>query len=231
LRSLKKDNTGYDLKSLFLGAEGTLGIITKAVLKLFPKPKDLATAFIAVPSPKVAVEILSAAREASEDNVTSFEFMGRLGLEFTLRHTPGIVDPLSERHEWYVLMEWSSPRAPEENGSGLKDKMEAFLGDMLELGPTEKALHAGLAALPEIAGVDAFYLAGPCMKALYDALPSEKRGDWYEDSDKLAQRARRVIDAGDVCMVKGSLGMVMRRVVDEIKRLGTAGDPQAQEEG
>ena len=142
LRSLKKDNTGYDLKQLFMGAEGTLGIITKAVLKLFPKPKDLATAFIAVPNPKVAVEILSAAREASEDNVTSFEFMGRLGLDFTLRHTPGIVDPLSERHEWYVLMEWSSPRAPEENGSGLKDKMETFLGDMLEQGKVLDAAPA-----------------------------------------------------------------------------------------
>jgi FAD/FMN-containing dehydrogenase len=142
MRALKKDNTGYDLKNLFMGAEGTLGIITRAVLKLFPKPKDMATAFIAVPNPKVAVEILSAAREASEDNVTSFEFMGRLGLDFVLRHTPGVVDPIQGKHEWYVLMEWSSPR----EGGGLKDKMESFLGEMLEQGKVLDAAPAQSAA-------------------------------------------------------------------------------------
>ena len=141
LRALKKDNTGYDLKNLFMGAEGTLGIITKAVLKLFPKPKDVATAFVAVPNPQVAVEILSAAREASEDNVTSFEFMGRLGLDFVLRHTPGVVDPLGDRHDWYVLMEWSSPR-PATDGGGLKEKMEGFLGAMLEAGKVLDAAPA-----------------------------------------------------------------------------------------
>jgi UDP-N-acetylmuramoyl-tripeptide--D-alanyl-D-alanine ligase len=106
----------------------------------------------------------------------------------------------------------------------------AFLGDMLELGPTEMDLHAGLAALPELDGIDAVYLAGPRMRALHDALPPQKRGEWFEDSEKLAARARRVIDAGDVCMVKGSLGMAMRRVVDSIKTLGTASDSQSREE-
>src|SRR5882672_4348200 len=82
LRALKKDNTGYDLRDLYLGAEGTLGIITRAVLKLSPKPKDTATSWIAVPSPDAAVALLSGAHAASEDNVTSCELMGRMGLEF-----------------------------------------------------------------------------------------------------------------------------------------------------
>jgi len=106
----------------------------------------------------------------------------------------------------------------------------AFLGDMLELGPTEDELHAGMAELPEIAGIDVIHTAGPRMKALHSALPAEKRGDWYEDSELLAQRARRVIDAGDVCMVKGSLGMAMRRVVESIKALGSVHGAQAPEE-
>lgn len=106
----------------------------------------------------------------------------------------------------------------------------AFLGDMLELGPTENALHAGLAGLPEIAGIDLVHLAGPRMRQLHAALPPDKRGEWFEDSAALAARARRLVDAGDVCMVKGSLGMAMRRVVDSIKALGEARAPHAPDE-
>ena len=90
LRALKKDNTGYDLRDLYLGAEGTLGIITKAVLKLWPKPKDVATAWIAVPSPDAAVTLLSGAHAASEDNVTSCELMARQGVDLVLQAHPGL---------------------------------------------------------------------------------------------------------------------------------------------
>ncbi|HEY4170017.1 MAG TPA: FAD-binding oxidoreductase, partial [Reyranella sp.] len=136
LRALKKDNTGYDLRDLYLGAEGTLGIITKAILKLWPKPKDNATSWSAVPSPQAAVELLSGAYAASEDNVTSCELMGRQGIDLVLQHIPGTTDPLSEKHDWYVLMEWSSTRPPREgdNTGGLRDKMEAYLGEAMEKG-------------------------------------------------------------------------------------------------
>jgi FAD/FMN-containing dehydrogenase len=136
LRALKKDNTGYDLRDLYLGAEGTLGIITRAVLKLWPKPKDVATSWIAVPSPEAAVALLSGAHAASEDNVTSCELMSRQGIDFVLKHIPGAADPLAEKYDWYVLLEWSSsrPRREGENQSGLREKMEAFLGEEMESG-------------------------------------------------------------------------------------------------
>ena len=136
LRALKKDNTGYDLRDLYLGAEGTLGIVTKAVLKLWPKPKDVATSWIAVPSPDAAVALLSGAHAASEDNVTSCELMSRQGVDLVLKHIPGAIDPLAERHDWYVLLEWSSTRARRAgaNETGLSEKMEAYLGEALEKG-------------------------------------------------------------------------------------------------
>ena len=136
LRALKKDNTGYDLRDLYLGAEGTLGIITKAILKLWPKPKDHATSWSAVPSPQAAVELLSGAYAASEDNVTSCELMGRQGIDLVLRHIPGTADPLGDKHDWYVLMEWSSTRARRDgtNAGSLREKMESYLGEVMEKG-------------------------------------------------------------------------------------------------
>ncbi|HUF87321.1 MAG TPA: UDP-N-acetylmuramoylalanyl-D-glutamyl-2,6-diaminopimelate--D-alanyl-D-alanine ligase [Thermohalobaculum sp.] len=117
-----------------------------------------------------------------------------------------------------------------EQGRIARGRRIAFLGDMLELGPTEEALHAGLAELPELDGIDQLHLAGPRMRSLHAALPPEKRGAWFEDSAQLAERARRLVDAGDVCMVKGSLGMVMRRVVEAIRGLGTARSAYAADE-
>ncbi|MCW5738241.1 MAG: FAD-binding oxidoreductase [Enhydrobacter sp.] len=136
MRALKKDNTGYDLRDLYLGAEGTLGIITKAILKLWPKPKDVATSWIAVASPAAAVELLSGAYAASEDNVTSCELMSRQGIELVLKNIHGATDPLADRHDWYVLLEWSSSRPPRHgaNQTGLREKMETYLGEAMEKG-------------------------------------------------------------------------------------------------
>jgi FAD/FMN-containing dehydrogenase len=113
LTGLRKDNTGYDVKSLFLGAEGTLGIITAACLKLHPPPRSRATAFVALRDPQAAVALLTALREASGDLVSSFELIPRIGVELTLRHIPGIVEPLDTRSEWYALCELSTSRANE----------------------------------------------------------------------------------------------------------------------
>ncbi|HTU66869.1 MAG TPA: FAD-binding oxidoreductase [Steroidobacteraceae bacterium] len=113
LTGLRKDNTGYDIKSLFLGAEGTLGVITAACLKLFPAQRVRATAFVAVRDPDAAVSLLGSLRESSGDRVSSFELIPRVGIDLTTRHIPGVVDPLGSPSAWYVLCELSSSRADE----------------------------------------------------------------------------------------------------------------------
>lgn len=138
LRQLRKDNTGYDLKDLFIGAEGTLGIITAAVLKLFPMPAARATAFLAVPDPAAALDLLNAAKAGAGGTLTTFELMPRMGLDFVLRHAAGARDPLSESSPWYVLMEVSAQSA-----AGLDEAVEAFLGEALEKGIVTDAALAG----------------------------------------------------------------------------------------
>ena len=110
LRALRKDNTGYDLKHLFIGAEGTLGLITAATLKLFPRPRAQATAWVAVPDPAAAVRLLARLRDAAGDNVTAFEIVGRPALELVLRHIPNARDPLAGKPAWQVLIELSGTR-------------------------------------------------------------------------------------------------------------------------
>ena len=110
LRALRKDNTGYDLKHLFIGAEGTLGLITAATLKLFPRPQTHATAWVAVPDPAAAVRLLGRLRDAAGDNVTAFEIVGRAALDLVLRHIPNARDPLAGKPAWQVLIELSGAR-------------------------------------------------------------------------------------------------------------------------
>src|SRR5437870_4307777 len=108
LNKLKKDNTGYDLKNLFIGAEGTLGVITAAVLRLVPRPHSVETAFAGVPTPQAALDLLGLAQERTAGEVTSLELMTRAGIEAVLRYGSGCRDPLRQPHAWYVLIELSS---------------------------------------------------------------------------------------------------------------------------
>jgi FAD/FMN-containing dehydrogenase len=128
LGTLRKDNTGYDLKALFLGAEGTLGIITAASLKLFPKMRTCATAFAAIRDPRAAVTLLGRLRETSGDRVSSFELIPRVAVDLTTRHIPGVRDPLDARHDWYALCELTSTRAADP----LADLLEQSLAGALE---------------------------------------------------------------------------------------------------
>jgi D-lactate dehydrogenase (cytochrome) len=138
LRILRKDNTGYDLKHLFIGGEGTLGIVTAAVLKLFPKPKDIQTAFCALADLDAAISLLSRARATTGDQVTAFELIPRIGLEMAIAHVHGVTDPLADRHDWYVLMELSTSRSD----AGLQDSLETLLGAAMEEGEVVDAVLA-----------------------------------------------------------------------------------------
>jgi FAD/FMN-containing dehydrogenase len=103
LRSLRKDNSGYDLKHLFIGAEGTLGIITAAVLKLFPRPKSVATACIAVRDPAAAVGLLAHLRATCGDKISGFEIVSRSCLDLVFKHIPDTHEPFATKHEWIVI--------------------------------------------------------------------------------------------------------------------------------
>ncbi len=129
LNKLKKDNTGYDLKNLFIGAEGTLGVITAAVLRLVPRPRSVETAFAGVASAEAALELLGIAQERTGGDVTSFEIMTRAGIELVLRHAQGCRDPLASPYAWYVLMELSSQQR-----EGLRALLEAILAEGMERG-------------------------------------------------------------------------------------------------
>ncbi|HEX9769131.1 MAG TPA: FAD-binding oxidoreductase [Kiloniellales bacterium] len=131
LRRLRKDNTGYDLKQLFIGAEGTLGIITAAVLRLFPAPARKATAFIGLREVEHAMAILGRARALAGDQLDCAELLPRLGLELTLRHTPDTVDPLGEPHPWYLLLELASSNAGDNLGATLETLLAEAYDDGL----------------------------------------------------------------------------------------------------
>ncbi len=105
LRTLRKDNTGYDLKQLFIGAEGTLGVVTSVALRLFPKPVERVTAFVAVGNPASAIELLARIQDATGSAVAAFELMPRIGIEFVTAHIPQTSDPLAAPSPWYVLVE------------------------------------------------------------------------------------------------------------------------------
>jgi FAD/FMN-containing dehydrogenase len=158
LRGLRKDNTGYDLKHLFVGAEGTLGIITAAVLKLFPRPSASATAWAAVKSPDAALELLALLRRHCGDRINAFELISRNCVELVLRHIPGARDPLSAPHDWYVLTELADSGAQEQLRKELEVALEAAMdaglvldATLAESGAQSEALWRIRESIPEAA--------------------------------------------------------------------------------
>jgi D-lactate dehydrogenase (cytochrome) len=142
LRRLRKDNRGYDLKQLFLGAEGTLGVITAAVLKLFPLPSESCTALVAVADPASATGLLARFRDSSGDAVTSFEYLNRVCLDLVLEHLPDTTDPFDRPHAHYVLLELASGRGD----GGLRSLAESVLVEAFEAGEALDAVIAASAA-------------------------------------------------------------------------------------
>ena len=142
LKSLRKDNTGYDVKSLFIGAEGTLGVITAACLKLFPEPRDSATALVGIDSPAHALELLGRLRGSAGESLTAFELMPRIAVALTVEHIREVANPLDQDAAWYVLVELTSPNAR----SRLSDTLSTALGEAAEHGVVrDAALAASLA--------------------------------------------------------------------------------------
>lgn len=128
LSSLRKDNTGYALDQLLIGAEGTLGVVTKATFRLYPVEKQKHTFWLGVETPAVALQLLSEAREITGDRISVFEFMPHSGLEFVLKHIPGTASPLASRQPWYILLEVASSAKDER----LNEQLDTWIASTLE---------------------------------------------------------------------------------------------------
>lgn len=147
LRALKKDNAGYDLKDLFIGSEGTLGVITAAVLKLVPRPAETATAMVSLARISDALDLLEGAHNVAGQGLTAFEFVPRIAMEFVTRHIPGTRDPFPVAHPWYALLEISGAKP---DGRAQRE-MEAVLIEASERGLLVDAVLA--ASIAEAQGL------------------------------------------------------------------------------
>ncbi len=140
MRGLRKDNTGYDLKNLFIGSEGTLGVITAAVLKLFPQPRRKDTAIVAVPSPEAAVSLLSRCKHHTGTSLAAFELLPHIGIDFAVRHMQA-VNPLQTPSPWYVLLE-AADAMPDSVEEALATAMESGDATDAVIAQTEAQRHA-----------------------------------------------------------------------------------------
>src|SRR5437016_1243223 len=136
LSKLKKDNTGFDLRNLFIGAEGTLGIITAATLRLFPKPRAIETAYVGLKSPAQALKLLSISQNEAAGSLTSFELLADIAVDFSIRHGINVRNPLTTKHPWYVLMELSSVR------DDARPALESILSQAMDKGIVDDAVIA-----------------------------------------------------------------------------------------
>jgi FAD/FMN-containing dehydrogenase len=149
LRGLRKDNTGYDLKQLFLGAEGTLGVITAAVLRLYPRPTASATAWIAVASPAEAVELLAKLRSRVGDRISAFELVSRTCLEAVLAHVPDTRDPLGAPHPWTILAEFGDSGATEDLHERIAEALDGREAVLAQSGEQARSLWRLRESIPE----------------------------------------------------------------------------------
>lgn len=148
LRRLKKDNSGYDLRDLFIGAEGTLGVITGAVLKMVPRPRGRQVAYVGLASPEAALALFEKASQRCGTALTGFELMPRIGIEFTTKHIPGVRDPLASIHPWYALVDISTSDSAETAETMIQELLaEAF----------ETGLVSDAAIASSLAQQDAFW--------------------------------------------------------------------------
>jgi FAD/FMN-containing dehydrogenase len=138
LRALRKDNRGYDMKQIFVGAEGTLGIITRAVLKLFPKPASRVSAWLALADPAAAVAVLERLRARCADELVAYELIGRACVDLVLAHVPSARDPFRQQHAWYVLLDFAG--AVSEHA--LREKLETLLAEEADRGDLADAVIA-----------------------------------------------------------------------------------------
>ncbi|MCC9309773.1 FAD-binding oxidoreductase [Kitasatospora sp. RB6PN24] len=156
LRSLRKDNSGYDLKQLLIGSEGTLGVVTAATVRLVPRPRHQAVALLALPQSTVLTALFALARECFEDRLTALELIGRTGMDLLITQLPDMKDPFARPHPWYLLVEATTTR----DGAGLAAQLESFLAEAIRLElaadavpaldrPQARALWGLREALPE----------------------------------------------------------------------------------
>ncbi|MDX9860582.1 MAG: FAD-binding oxidoreductase [Rhodospirillales bacterium] len=181
LRGLRKDNTGYDLKHLFIGAEGTLGIITAAVLKLYPHPKVRETALAGTTSVQNVLDLFAKIRDAAGDTLTGFEMMPRIAVEFSCRHTPGVTDPFAEPHRHYALIELTSPRP----GDPLRDVLQNELAQALESG-----LIADAVVATSLSQADALW-------AIREAIPEAQKHEGGSIKHDISVPVSRIADFMD----------------------------------
>ena len=191
LRSLRKDNTGYDLKHLFIGAEGTLGIITAAVLKLRARPSASATAWIALETPAQAVELLARLRGQLGECVSAFELVSRRCLEAVLAHARDAQDPIATPHPWYVLVEL------EDNGTfeSLQGRLEAALSDCIERGEVRDAAIA------------ASHLQAAALWRIRESIPEAQFANVKHDVSVAVSRVPLLIERVEAALAKSFPGV------------------------
>jgi len=189
LSKLRKDNTGYDLRDLFIGAEGTLGIITAAVLKLFPQPKAKMTAFAGLRSPADAQRLLSIARRHCDAALTEFELMSGHSLQLVAKHFPQLSMPLSSEHRQYALLEFSDAESEEH----VMSLLERVIGDAIKEDIVQDAAVASsIAQANAMANLRGHIFSAQAMEGRnikHDvAVPTSRVADFIESTDALLQK-------------------------------------------